>query len=33
VQVKDCRLAVASGMGGWMGSRHGSGVLILERTD
>src|SRR5688572_30915067 len=32
VQVKDCRLALASGMGGWMGSRHGSGVLILERT-
>ncbi len=32
VQVKDCRLALASGMGGWMGSRHGSGVLIMERT-
>ena len=32
VQVKDCRLALASGMGGWMGSRHGSGVLVMERT-
>ncbi|MCW5658687.1 MAG: thiolase domain-containing protein [Burkholderiaceae bacterium] len=32
VQVKGCALALASGMGGWMGSRHGSGVLILERT-
>jgi acetyl-CoA C-acetyltransferase len=32
VQVKDCRLAVASGMGGWMGSRHGTGVLVMERT-
>ncbi|HYZ34072.1 MAG TPA: thiolase domain-containing protein [Crenalkalicoccus sp.] len=32
VQVKGCDLALASGMGGWMGSRHGSGVLILERT-
>jgi acetyl-CoA C-acetyltransferase len=33
VQVKDCDLALASGMGGWMGSRHGSGVLILERNN
>lgn len=33
VQVPDCGLALASGMGGWMGSRHGSGVVILERTD
>jgi len=31
VQVKDCDLALASGMGGLMGSRHGAGVLILER--
>ncbi|MCW5653324.1 thiolase domain-containing protein [Hydrogenophaga sp.] len=33
VQVPDCKLALASGMGGWMGSRHGAGVLILERND
>jgi acetyl-CoA C-acetyltransferase len=33
VQVKNCDLALASGMGGWMGSRHGAGVLILERND
>ena len=33
VQVPNCDLALASGMGGWMGSRHGSGVLILERND
>jgi acetyl-CoA C-acetyltransferase len=33
VQVKDCDLALASGMGGWMGSRHGAGVLILERSN
>jgi acetyl-CoA C-acetyltransferase len=32
VQVRDCNLALASGMGGWMGSRHGAGVLILERA-
>ncbi len=32
VQVPNCSLALASGMGGWMGSRHGSGVLIMERT-
>ncbi|OSZ73316.1 thiolase domain-containing protein [Hydrogenophaga sp. IBVHS1] len=30
VQVKNCQLALASGMGGWMGSRHGAGVLIME---
>jgi acetyl-CoA C-acetyltransferase len=30
VQVKNCDLALASGMGGWMGSRHGAGVLIME---
>lgn len=33
VQVKDCSLALASGMGGWMGSRHGAGALILERCE
>tara|TARA_R110002020_G_scaffold109430_16_gene253182 strand:+ start:47745 stop:48908 length:1164 start_codon:yes stop_codon:yes gene_type:complete len=33
VQVPNCDLALASGMGGWMGSRHGSGVVILERKD
>jgi acetyl-CoA C-acetyltransferase len=33
VQVRDCDLALASGMGGWMGSRHGAGVLILERNN
>ena len=32
VQVKDCRLAVAQGIGGFMGARHGSGTLILERS-
>ncbi len=32
VQVKDCRLAVAQGIGGLMGARHGSGTLILERS-
>lgn len=32
VQVPNCDLALASGMGGWMGSRHGAGVVILERT-
>ncbi len=30
VQVKNCDLALASGMGGWMGSRQGAGVLIME---
>ena len=30
VQVKNCDVALASGMGGWMGSRHGCGVLVLE---
>lgn len=32
VQVKDCTLALAQGMGGLLGSRHGSATLILERT-
>ncbi|GAA0828264.1 MAG: acetyl-CoA acetyltransferase [Cupriavidus sp.] len=31
VQVKDCGLALAQGTGGYMGSRHGSATLILER--
>jgi acetyl-CoA C-acetyltransferase len=31
VQVRNCRLALASGIGGNLGTRHGAGVLILER--
>jgi len=31
VQVKDCRLALAHGTGGSLGTRHGSATLILER--
>ncbi len=31
VQVKNCDLALAQGTGGYMGSRHGSATLILER--
>ncbi|TWG88612.1 acetyl-CoA C-acetyltransferase [Cupriavidus gilardii J11] len=31
VQVKNCALALAQGTGGYMGSRHGSATLILER--
>ncbi|VTU31740.1 acetyl-CoA acetyltransferase [Variovorax sp. PBL-H6] len=31
VQVPDCRLALAQGTGGLLGSRHGSATLILER--
>jgi len=31
VQVPDCRLAVAQGIGGSIGTRHGSATLILER--
>ena len=31
VQVKNCTLALAQGMGGQLGSRHGSATLILER--
>lgn len=31
VQVKNCTLALAQGTGGYMGSRHGSATLILER--
>jgi acetyl-CoA C-acetyltransferase len=32
VQVKNCRLALANGTGGQLGSRHGSATLILERA-
>ena len=31
VQVPDCKLALAQGTGGLLGSRHGSATLILER--
>jgi len=31
VQVKNCDLALAHGTGGFLGSRHGSATLILER--
>ena len=31
VQVKNCALALAQGMGGMLGARHGSATLILER--
>ncbi|MGO4325941.1 thiolase domain-containing protein [Cupriavidus sp. 2TAF22] len=31
VQVKNCSLALAQGTGGYLGSRHGSATLILER--
>jgi acetyl-CoA C-acetyltransferase len=32
VQVPDCTLALAHGMGGLLGTRHGSATLILERA-
>jgi acetyl-CoA C-acetyltransferase len=32
VQVPNCQLALAQGMGGLLGSRHGCGTLILERA-
>jgi len=32
VQVRDCCLALAQGLGGYLGGRHGSGTLILERS-
>ena len=32
VQVKDCRLAAVSGIGGSLGVRHGAAALILERV-
>ena len=31
VQVRDCRLALAHGTGGLLGSRHGAATLIMER--
>jgi acetyl-CoA C-acetyltransferase len=31
VQVKNCALALVQGIGGALGSRHGSGTLIIER--
>jgi acetyl-CoA C-acetyltransferase len=31
VQVADCRLALAHGTGGSLGSRHASATLIMER--
>ncbi len=32
VQVPNCTLALAQGMGGLLGSRHGSATLIMERA-
>ena len=32
VQVKNCDLALAHGTGGYLGTRHGSGTLIMERA-
>jgi len=32
VQVPDCRLALANGIGGSLATRHGSATLILERV-
>ncbi|MCK1394457.1 thiolase domain-containing protein [Bradyrhizobium sp. 1] len=32
VQVENCDLAVAHGTGGYLGTRHGSATLILERA-
>jgi len=31
VQVANCGLALAHGTGGQLGTRHGSGTLIMER--
>jgi acetyl-CoA C-acetyltransferase len=31
VQIRDCDLALANGIGGQLGTRHGSATLILER--
>jgi acetyl-CoA C-acetyltransferase len=31
VQVPNCDIAVAQGTGGYLGTRHGSGTLIMER--
>ncbi|MFM9888744.1 MAG: thiolase domain-containing protein [Burkholderiales bacterium] len=33
VQVKNCKFALAQGTGGQLGSRHGSGTLIMERGE
>ncbi len=33
VQVKNCKLALAQGTGGQLGSRHASGTLIMERGE
>jgi acetyl-CoA C-acetyltransferase len=32
VQVRDCKLALAQGTGGMLGTRHGSATLIMERA-
>jgi acetyl-CoA C-acetyltransferase len=32
VQVKDCNLALAQGIGGSLATRHSSATLILERA-
>jgi acetyl-CoA C-acetyltransferase len=32
VQVKNCDIALAHGTGGFLGSRHGSATLIMERN-
>ena len=32
VQVPDCKIALAQGTGGLLGSRHGSATLIMERA-
>ena len=32
VQVPNCDLALAHGTGGYLGSRHGSATLIMERV-
>ncbi|NEV02327.1 thiolase domain-containing protein [Bradyrhizobium uaiense] len=31
VQVPNCDLVIAHGTGGWLGTRHGAGTLIMER--
>ena len=31
VQVRDCRLALASGIGGAIGHRHGAATVVMER--
>jgi acetyl-CoA C-acetyltransferase len=32
LQVENCRLAVATGIGGALGTRHGAGTIVLERA-